>query len=678
MFVLSRKLASRFCKGLAVSLLLPAFFVFAADDSQDADWNIYKILPGAKSLLTSPQFEVIDDFNNKAGVTKANMKNRYGFLWTANVPSKNKLRLEIVKLDGRSSRKSGALQGKFSLKPKTQVGMISRLGSLDMSAAKYIAAKCRIETSKRQDFMGRIRLTLRDQTEKGITYDITRFCHINRMGWGDVILPMTIFKSLDLNALSSVEFAIISSDKLIEGTIFLDEITFFGENQVNFDSKRDDITGFPLTVFDESKRKKLASYKKESFLLKEIAKDTWKYFANARSKKTNLVLDHIRTGDAPLAADYTSITNIALDILAAISADKLGIISKKAALQHIDGILSSLEKLDRWKGFFYNFYNVHSLNATKQFVSTVDNGWLAVSLVVLRQTYSKEFSERANEILKSIDFNELLDPENNQFVIGYDREKQEMTSAHYGLISSEARIVSLYAIGSGSIPSNQWWFLYRTPPEAWKWQKQNPKGKITSQDGIDYFQGYYEYKGKKIIPSWGGSLFEFLMPTMIIQEQKLAPDSLGINNKIATEVHIDYALKEKGYPVWGMSPCGITDGKSWRYVELGVPSIAVKGYPDRPLITPHVSFLALETMPAEAFENIRKFLGYNLYGEYGLYDSINLRNGRVNTQYLALDQGMILVALCNHMKKGVIQKKFHNDPVGKNIESLLSKESFFS
>jgi len=105
--------------------------------------------------------------------------------------------------------------------------------------------------------------------------------------------------------------------------------------------------------------------------------------------------------------------------------------------------------------------------------------------------------------------------------------------------------------------------------------------------------------------------------------------------------------------------------------------MSVKGYPDRKIITPHVSFLALDSYPEAAIENIRKLLEYELYGEYGLYDSINLRTNRVNPQYLALDQGMTLVAICNYLKAGSIQSRFHEDSVGKNVEDLLMKESFF-
>jgi len=167
------------------------------------------------------------------------------------------------------------------------------------------------------------------------------------------------------------------------------------------------------------------------------------------------------------------------------------------------------------------------------------------------------------------------------------------------------------------------------------------------------------------------------MPTLVIDEKQFAPKGLGLNNQIAIQLHRDYALKEKGYPVWGISPAATSSGRSWNYEELGIPALSAKGYLNRGIITPHVSFLALQTLPKDAIQNIRAFLEQeNIYGEYGFYDSIQFPRKTVNPQYLALDQGMTLVALCNYLKKGAIQSRFHQDAIGKAIEPLLDEDFF--
>jgi hypothetical protein len=44
---------------------------------------------------------------------------------------------------------------------------------------------------------------------------------------------------------------------------------------------------------------------------------------------------------------------------------------------------------------------------------------------------------------------------------------------------------------------------------------------------------------------------------------------------------------------------------------------------------------------------------------------------------LALDQGMLFVAINNYLNDGAIRKRFHADPIMKKEEKLLSSEKFF-
>ena len=46
------------------------------------------------------------------------------------------------------------------------------------------------------------------------------------------------------------------------------------------------------------------------------------------------------------------------------------------------------------------------------------------------------------------------------------------------------------------------------------------------------------------VPSWGGSLFEALMPVLVLDEQRYAPHNLGLNDAVHAAVHQRYALAE--------------------------------------------------------------------------------------------------------------------------------------
>jgi len=630
--------------------------------------KIYNIVPSHKPLRVSTQFKVVDDFRGR------DLKNALGGAWTVEKGQEKKVRLDLRKEDARNPKSGASLWARVNLKKKDKAVFRTSLERLDMSAAHYLALKCKAQFEP--PFKGRVRIALTDWSGKTVERDITEACLENE-GWNDVILPMNVFMGIDLDQMNALSFSVFARDQSLAGKVGLDEIAFVGYPEVGFESVEDNFVGFPHAVLNESRRKELLTTRDDKELLLKIAQDTWRYFEKATDKRNHLVADHFKVGDFPLAAAYTSPTNIALDLMGTVSARELGIISPGQAERRVRNTLAALKKLKTWKGFFFNFYETTRLNVTRKFVSSVDSGWLAVSLVVVRQAFPGEIAAQVTAILDGFHFQEFLDPENQQLRVGYDVEQERPTPYHYGMLVTEARVASLYGIGKGDLPEEHWWHLYRTAPEEWDWQTQEPKGKMAQHDGISYFQGYYKEGDKKFVPSWGGSLFEFLMPTLVIQEQKYAPKSLGANDKVVTEIQRDFALKEKKYPAWGISPASTSDGRRWMYGEYGVKKLGVKGYPDRGVITPHASFLALDALPKDAIKNIRQLLAYPIYGEYGFYDAISFPSQRINTQYLVLDQGMVLIPIANYLKKNVIQAYFHKDPVGKRVQKLLGQEDFF-
>lgn len=168
-------------------------------------------------------------------------------------------------------------------------------------------------------------------------------------------------------------------------------------------------------------------------------------------------------------------------------------------------------------------------------------------------------------------------------------------------------------------------------------------------------------------------MFEFLMPTLFIDEQRHARESLARNNRSAVDAQIAYA-DECGMPVWGMSPCADPNGG---YKEYGADPVGVNGYASG-VATPHASFLALELRPAEAVANLRKMQTmYEMRGRYGFRDSVDTKTGRVSDKYLALDQGMTLIAIDNYLNRGAIRRRVMRDPAMKQAPCILSQEVFY-
>ena len=635
----------------------------------------YENAPPEKNLRVLPQFILVDDFN--AG----DKKNRFGGLWQIEEVSEKELSAEFPKEDARLGKRGKSLALNIAFGEGKKGIIKSSLKGLDASAAKGLGFKCRIESEGTAVFDGKLKVSLKDLRGRVQTVDFTAPC-VSRAphpdGWKEALFPRKLFSALDWNLFDEIAFSVSSQNMPRKAKVGIDEIVFFGLDDVGFLSQKDNLLGFPSHPYPPGRAKSLLAKTENEAFLYEIARDTWKYFENAVDRDTSLPVDHLRVGDPGDVGSYTTPTNLAFYFMACVAAKELGIISKKEAEKRIRATFETLRQMKRWKRFHYNFYHTHSLQVTRPYISVVDLGWLAASWMVVRQAFPAEAGELATQFLKESRFDEFYDSSINQLKLGFDEATGKFSPYHYGLISTEARVASFIGIGKGDLPRGHWWSIYRTLPADWDWQSQTPKGKEVNLEGYQVFEGYYQYQDVKFVPSWGGSLFEFLMPALVIKEKELAPKSFGLNNRIATEVHIDYAMNRQGYPVWGISPASTSTGRLWRYGEFGVKILGVKGYRDEGIIAPYAAFLALETLPEQAIDNIRRMLElYPLYGEYGFYDSVNVRNGRVNTQYLALDQGMILISIANYLKNGVIKEFFHHDEIAKKAEPLLKKEEWF-
>jgi len=415
--------------------------------------------------------------------------------------------------------------------------------------------------------------------------------------------------------------------------------------------------------------------------LTEIARDTWKYFDIFTDNLTHLPLDTIQFpknavyGRETFIGDYTNVTNIGLYLMCVVSAWDFGFISREDALRRIGKTIDTVGRLETYKRFPYNYYDTSTLERTSNFISYVDSGWLAIGLYVVKNAFPAELADRVTVLLDGMDFSFFYDDVEEQMYHGYYTNIRAYAEYHYGAFYTEPRVVSYMAIGKGDAPLEHWFKMYRTFPKEYAWQQQRPAGRAEKKYfGITMYGGYYEHAGKKYVPSWGGSLFEALMPALVLEEKEWAPEGLGLNDAVHARIHIDYALGALKYPVWGLSPSSVPgDG----YGEFGIPFLGSRGYGPG-VVTPHVTFLALEFFPGEAVKNLRKFLElYDIYGECGFYDAVNPQTGEVAYRYLALDQAMILIALDNYLNNGAVRKRFARDPINKNVRKVLEVEQFF-
>jgi cyclic beta-1,2-glucan synthetase len=269
-------------------------------------------------------------------------------------------------------------------------------------------------------------------------------------------------------------------------------------------------------------------------------------------------------------------------------------------------------------------------------------------LVVLR--------DRARDIAFSMDFGFLFRPERRLLSIGYRVETNELDEACYDLLASEARLTSLFAIAKGDLPTEHWYKLGR--PIV-------PVGSLGA------------------LISWSGSMFEYLMPPLVMQERQ--GGILNQTNNLVVKEQMNHG-RRLGTP-WGISEAAFNARDhelTYQYTNFGVPSLGLKrGLGQNAVIAPYASLLATQYAPKAALENLERLRKLGALGVYGFHDAVDFTPTRVPEgktcavvrNYMAHHHGMSIAAVANVVFNGKLRERFHADPVIEAAELLLQEKA---
>jgi len=121
-------------------------------------------------------------------------------------------------------------------------------------------------------------------------------------------------------------------------------------------------------------------------MLRTLARRTWRYFERFVGVENNwLPPDNIQESPTLEIATRTSPTNLGLALLANLSAWDFGYIPTGRLLERTRLMLDAMDKLERYQGHFYNWYDTQNLRVlTPAYISSVDSGNLLGALVALR------------------------------------------------------------------------------------------------------------------------------------------------------------------------------------------------------------------------------------------------------------------------------------------------------
>jgi hypothetical protein len=443
--------------------------------------------------------------------------------------------------------------------------------------------------------------------------------------------------------------------------------------------------------------------------LLRYASDTWRSMA-AMAGDGGLPADRLLRDASGrwVPATHTSPTDIAAYLWSIVAAEDLRILDRVEAARRLVRALDGVARLGRSHGFFFTWYDARtgrrlgawpaSGRPLRPFLSTVDNAWLAAALTIVGNA-RPDLQERVEDLLDPMDFRFFYEPYDpadasahpGHLCVGFFDDTRTFTPAFYGMLNSEARIATYLGIARGQLPAEHYYRLYRTPPPGWKRQAQAPGGEVRTYRGMPVFEGHYTYQGLRLVPTWGGSMFEAMMVPLFVPEERWAPANWGVNHPLYVRAQREYGLGELRCGSWGFSPAR---SPRRRYAEYGVASIAVKpgGYPagDAPeaagrsgpgsvhgVVAPYASFLALRLARPEALANLRGLARRPAaYGEFGFVDSVDVACDRVSDAVLAIDQGMILAAVANAVGEDLIQRHFVRGAVEMVVRPLIASERF--
>jgi len=95
--------------------------------------------------------------------------------------------------------------------------------------------------------------------------------------------------------------------------------------------------------------------------------------------------DNFQEDPWPVVAHRTSPTNLGLYLLSVLAARDFGWIDLTSAVDRLEETLRTMNRLERFRGHFFNWYDTHDLNPLEpKYISSVDSGNLAGHLIVLR------------------------------------------------------------------------------------------------------------------------------------------------------------------------------------------------------------------------------------------------------------------------------------------------------
>jgi cellobiose phosphorylase len=267
-----------------------------------------------------------------------------------------------------------------------------------------------------------------------------------------------------------------------------------------------------------------------------------------------------------------------------------------------------------------------------------------------------EIEQLADECgnLIEMDFSFLFDESRDLFAIGYNVSSRRRDGSYYDLLASEARLASFLTIAQGKVGQEHWFALGRMLTKT---------------------------EGEIALLSWSGSMFEYLMPLLVMPSYENT--LLDQTCRAVVRRQVEYG-RQRGVP-WGISECGynaIDVNMNYQYRAFGVPGLGLKrGLAEDLVIAPYASFMALMVSPEAACRNLERLASEGYAGSCGFFEAIDFTPSRlprgmtraIVRQFMAHHEGMSLLSAVWLLLDRPMQRRFAADPMMRAADLLLQE-----
>ena len=256
--------------------------------------------------------------------------------------------------------------------------------------------------------------------------------------------------------------------------------------------------------------------------------------------------------------------------------------------------------------------------------------------------------------LANVEYDFLYDKPRRLLAIGYNVSERRRDASFYDLLASESRLASFVGIAQGQLEQEHWFALGRL---------------LTTSNG------------RQALLSWSGSMFEYLMPLLVMPTY--SDTVLDQTYEAVVARQIEYG-RQRGIP-WGVSESAynLTDAhRNYQYRAFGVPGLGFKrGLVDDLVIAPYATALALMVAPNRACANLQLMDDKGFAGQYGFYDAIDYTRSRLAPGqshaivrcFMAHHQGMCFLSLAYLLLDKPMQKRFDLNPLFRATVLLLQE-----